>query len=640
MNMEVYHNSQDSFYRSPFGAVQIGTIITIRVKVIDTMAALRCTLALWHNSEKMTLIPMNKISNDVYEAHIKTDKKPCLLWYHFIFENYDERFYYGNNDLQLGGVGRVYESNPKSYQITVYEKDKVPSWYKEGILYQIFPDRFNRGSDYQINVERTKKRDEKTDRKIVFEDDWNKMPVYDKDETGSISSWNFYGGSLRGIIEKLDYLKDLNVSIIYLNPIQEARSNHRYDTGDYKNVDSLLGTVDDLKELLDEAHKRDMHIILDGVYSHTGADSIYFNKYNNYDVIGAYQGEESEYYKWYNFKENNKEEYDCWWGVKDLPNVNELEESFIDFICRGKDSVINYYLKLGIDGIRLDVADELPDEFIKEVRKALHKKKETILLGEVWEDASNKISYGKLREYFQGKELQSTMNYDMLKSLVGFMKGYITNDDLVKTIMRQMENYPTEYFYSNFNLISSHDRTRILTLLGDARNSDEMSDQEKIYYKLDKDKYDLAKSRLKALTTFQFALPGVPCIYYGDEAGIEGHKDPYNRRTYPWGYEDCEILEHYKKITNIRKECLALKRGDFNIFKIGEHGIGIKRNYKNEELIILISRGIFYNEITNIDIEVSCKEYEDLFNGDIYEVKDGRLKFELLPLGYKILRRI
>ena len=647
--MEILHNSHEKKFRSPFGAVEVGTKIVLSLEVKDALPSLRCSATVWVNSDDMKVYPMTRTvveGKEIYSCEIKAPNFSCLMWYHFVLENYDERMYYGNNDMQLGGIGRVFESNPKSYQITVYEKDKVPSWWTEGIAYQIYVDRFNRGSDFAECQENARNAYQNNNRDRKIEENWDQVPYYERDEKGNISRWNFWGGTLKGIEEKLEYLKQLGVTVLYLNPIFEARSNHKYDTGNYKEIDPMYGNDESFSSLVKSAKKLGIHIILDGVFSHTGCDSIYFNKYGNYRSLGAYQSEDSKYFEWYRFqKEKNgivkKDEYECWWGVKDLPNVNELDKSYLDFICRESDSVIKHWIKMGASGFRLDVADELPDEFIKEIRKAIRDtNKDTILLGEVWEDASNKISYGERKKYFCGDELQSTMNYDLLNVSLDFMTGKINAEQCTNLIIHQKENYPLEYFYANFNLIGSHDRMRILTLLGDAPAEETLSEESKMNFRLSDEKYGLAKSRLKVLSTLQFTLPGIPCIYYGDEVGVDGYKDPYNRKTYPWGREDEDILKHYKKLGEIRTSNKALREGQFKMFSVAEHVIGYFRETKNEEIIVLVNRGIFYNEEVNVCIDVKGSEYKDLYTDERIEVVDGKLNVNVLPLGYKVLKLI
>ena len=642
--MNVYHNSREIFYRNPFGAVTLGEKITLRLKINDPIKHLKCYIVLWQNTEKLEPIEMvnESASGDevIYAATFNAPKKRTLLWYHFVLENIESRYFYGDNELQLGGEGVLTDSSPMSFQITVYEKDKVPSWYQEGIVYQIFPDRFFRGSDVEKRIEDTRISLEGKNRNkiLLSENDWNKPPHYDKNENGEVNQFEFYGGTLKGIEEKLDYLKDLNVSIIYLNPIFEARSNHRYDTGDYKKIDSLLGDEESFKSLINAANKKGIKIILDGVFSHQGADSIYFNKYNNYDSVGAYNSKESKYYHWYSFS-NYPDEYDCWWGVKDLPNCNELTPDYVDYICRDNDSVIKKYMKMGVAGFRLDVADELPDEFIELVRKAEEDvDKKAILIGEVWEDATNKVSYDIHRTYFLGKALNSVMNYPLLVNMINFMRGRIDSKLLYELIYRQMSNYPKEYFYSNLNLVDGHDKNRVIMELADVDFSVQLNDYEKETYVLPQDKYDLAKSRLYALSVVQYMLPGVPMLYYGDEVGVYGFSDPLNRKTYPWGNEDKEILNHYKKIGEIRSKNKAILKGDFEPFYREPHVFGFTRTYKNEKIITIINRGIFYNEGADFTIDVEGKLATDLFTDAKYEIVDNKLRINLASLNYLVLK--
>ena len=631
--MNVYHNSRENFYRNPFGAVHLGEKITLRLKITEPMKHLKCYIVLWQNTEKLEPIEMiNESANGdevIYVATFNAPKKRTLLWYHFVLENIESRFFYGDNELQVGGEGIFTDSNPRSFQITVYEKDKVPSWYEEGIVYQIFPDRFFRGSDVEKRIEDTRISLEGKNRNkiLLSENEWNKPPHYDKNENGEVNQFEFYGGTLKGIEEKLDYLKELNVSIIYLNPIFEARSNHRYDTGDYKKIDSLLGDEESFRSLINAANKKGIKIILDGVFSHQGADSIYFNKYNNYDSVGAYNSKESKYYHWYSFS-NYPDEYDCWWGVKDLPNCNELAPDYVDYICRDNDSVIKKYMKMGVAGFRLDVADELPDEFIELVRKAEEDvDKKAILIGEVWEDATNKVSYDIHRTYFLGKALNSVMNYPLLVNMINFMRGRIDSKLLYELIYRQMSNYPREYFYSNLNLVDGHDKNRVIMELADVDFSLQLKDYD-----------DLAKSRLYALSVVQYMLPGVPMLYYGDEAGVYGFSDPLNRKTYPWGNEDKEILNHYKKIGEIRSKNKAILKGDFVPFYREPHVFGFTRTYKNEKIITIINRGIFYNEGADFTIDVEGKLATDLFTDAKYEIIDNKLRINLASLNYLVLK--
>lgn len=640
--MRVYFNSRDEFYKNPFGAVKTNTEITLRLRVSEHIKGLKCYVAMWKDDEKLPEIEMEKEcednGDDIYIAKFNAPKDSALIWYHFVLQSFDEKYFYSNNELQSGGEGMLVDNSPISFQQTVYKEDKTPNWFKEGIVYQIFPDRFNRGEDYEKRKEDTLKRIEGKNHGKVFVDDWYKIPVYDRDENGGVYTFEFYGGTLKGIEEKLSYLKSLGVTCIYLNPIFEARSNHRYDVGDYMKIDSFLGDEKSFKSLVNEAKKLGIGIILDGVFSHQGADSVYFNKFSNYDSVGAYNSKESPYYSWYNFTKY-PDEYECWWGISDLPEVKEMEQSYLDFICKGFNSVIKHWMKQGIAGFRLDVADELPDEFIVEIRKAMDKaNKDNILIGEVWEDATNKVSYDKHRKYFMNQSLKSIMNYPFMNNVISFMKGYISAYELSEYFYKQMENYPKEYFYSNLNLVDGHDRVRIITQLSDSRDVDEVKEEDKIHHDIERDKYLLAVSRLKVLSVIQYTVPGTPLLYYGDEVGVYGYNDPYNRKTYPWGNEDKELLAHYQVLGKMRNDNTEIfGEGDFKPLYTGNHTFAFERNYKGRKVIVIVNRGIFHEEEEHLEIDVNGSKAVDLLGGEEISINDNKLIVDIPSLGYKVL---
>ena len=639
--MTVFFDSRDEFYRKPFGAVSVGSEVTIRIKIVDHIKGIKCYLAMWQEDKKLPEIEMEKeseIDNEtIYVTRFKAPKEPALIWYHFILQSFDEKFYYSNNYLQSGGIGELVDNSPKSYQLTVYKKDKTPNWFKEGIVYQIFPDRFNRGSDYEERLENTRKKIEGKNHGKVFVDDWYKCPEYERDESGGVHEFEFYGGTLKGIEEKAEYLQKLGVTSIYLNPIFEARSSHRYDIGDYMKIDSLLGDEKSFKSLVKTLKKHGIGVILDGVFSHQGADSVYFNRFNNDDVVGAYNSQTSKYYPWYNFV-SYPDKYECWWGITDLPEVKEMYPSYLDFICKGLNSVVKYWMRTGIAGFRLDVADELPDEFIVEVRKAIDKvNKDSILIGEVWEDATNKVSYDENRKYFINASLKSVMNYPFMEKSIAFMEGKISAYELSEHFYKQMENYPKEYFYSNLNLVDGHDRVRVITRLSDSLDADYINENDKKYHTIDRDKYLLAVARLKTLSVLQYTVPGTPLLYYGDEIGIYGYNDPYNRKTYPWGNEDKELLSHYVALGEMRKKCKIFGEGVFRTLYTGTHTFVFERTLQNEKVIVIINRGIFHNEGEHIVLDVNGKNVVELLSGENIEVVDNKIEMDISPLGYKVI---
>ena len=566
--MKILHNSRKPEYREPFGAAQTGTKVSLAIEISDPSPE-SVRLMLWNGDDPAVhYLEMSEEEAGRYTAAFPLPDEGCLVWYAFEIETEreDDRavFYYGNNTEDLGGEGRVYVDDPHRYQITVYKPAEVPEWYKNGIVYQIFPDRFARDEGWRERLEAANKRvnDRRSDMKRIIQEDWTRPAFYVRDETGRVVEWPMMGGSLKGIEEKLDYLRSLGVTCIYLNPVFEGSSNHRYDTGDYMHIDAALGTDADFEELAAAAKERGMRIILDGVFSHTGADSIYFDKMGNYSKMhpdeeskaGAWANEDSPYRDWFKFDKKERCGYSSWWGVEDLPEVDENNPDYREFIL-GEDGVVAHWMKKGASGWRLDVADELPDSFIAETRARIKATDpEGLLLGEVWEDASNKISYGERRKYLMGDELDSTMHYPLRDILLDYINFTIGSSGAADRLMSIAENYPPENFYATLNLIGSHDRARIMTMM--AAEED----------------YSSATKKVRLLSTLQYCLPGVPCIYYGDEAGLMGSTDPENRSGYPWGFENLDLGYHYRMLGLIYDEHPVLKDGDFEVLS-GRYGI-------------------------------------------------------------------
>lgn len=596
MGNVINYNSWED--KAPFGALSLNQDMRISVRVSDDYEISNISWVIMKENVEIVKTSLIRENKKYYQGEFNGFNEVGVYFYYFEvdveLDGVVQTKYYGKNMENGESCEYLYEDLNK-YQITVYKDYEVPKWYKEGILYHIFVDRFNNGN-------RTKKVSNPKKNSFIYAN-WDDDPMYIKDNEGNIVRWDFYGGNLKGIIDKLGYLKKLGVSIIYLSPIFEASSNHKYDTGDYKKIDAMFGDEEIFRELLDKASKKGIHIILDGVFSHTGSDSIYFNKYNRYSDLGAYQSEESKYNSWYKFN-NYPEDYDCWWGVKSLPNVNELDPTYIDYIIKNDDSVLKKWTTMGVKGWRLDVADELPEQFIKEFKKGLKDlSDDNILIGEVWEDASNKISYNQRREYLLGEQLDSVMGYPFRTNIVSFLKNDIKSIDLLNRFMQIKENYPSEAFKSNLNLIGSHDVKRIKT-------------------ELDED-----RELVKLAVGIQMTFEGIPYIYYGDEAGICGNTDPDNRRTYPWKKEDEDMIEYYRNLTTIRKKYKALIYGETSFIDTKNADVfAFIRKTEEEKLLIVVNRSenendiklhLDDNTIEEIDIESNLKKYiEDIFKDD------------------------
>jgi 4-alpha-glucanotransferase len=584
--MDYIFDSQKTEYKDPFGAVEAQSEIIFRVK-ISAKLEVSCQLVIFcEGKEKTFKMEQEKKEKEDMEYNIfsllfKAPEKPCVLFYYFSIQNKDKKIFLGNNVDRLGGEGFVYDVEPVPYQITIHKKGiKVPTWYKEGIMYQIFVDRFNKGGQEDLYEGR---------KGFVKYTNWHDKNRYIKNSKGEIVYWDVFGGNFKGIIEKISYLKDLGVSIIYLNPVFEANSNHKYDTADYEKIDSGFGSEEDFDEFIEECRKNGINVILDGVFSHVGNDSKYFNMKGNYDSLGAFQSKESPYYEWFRFN-NYPYDYDCWWKNLSLPNVNEMHPSYVEYILTGENSIVKRWLKRGIKGWRLDVADELPDEFIKILKEETYKQdSDSIVLGEVWEDASNKESYGELRKYFLGDELDSVMNYPFRTVFIDFILGKIGGEQALRSMMSLYENYPKEYYYASMNHIGTHDTVRALTIFGEGPKEYKIEDDEAYNYELPVKNYKCAIKRMKLISFIQAIFPGVPCIYYGDEAGMQGFRDPYCRGTYPWGKEDKELIEWYKKIFKFRETSEVLKKGSWYAYKCEGSIFSIIREYEGEKLLCAVN---------------------------------------------------
>lgn len=644
LNPKVYHDSHNTYYRSPFGAVPCGTQMVFRLEIISQTRTGECLLRLWEKGAREHLIPMvcreesreDDETRQLFEVQYTLPEEPGLVWYFFRFTAGNRFYFYGNNREGLGGIGELSGAEPPSFQITVFQPSEVPRWFKEGVIYQIFVDRFFKGKEQETPDEGQEIIARK---KGLLHLNWEDTPFYFKDDQGRVTRWTFFGGNLAGVMEKLDYLQELGITIIYFNPIFEAASSHKYDTADYLKIDAMFGDENIFRRLVQEAEKRGISIILDGVFSHTGCDSVYFNRFGRYPGPGAFQAPDSPYASWYTFREDG-ETYECWWGVDDLPNVNEMELSYRDFIYRSEDSVVRRWLRTGVKGWRLDVADELPDPFIKELRQAVKETDpEAVLIGEVWEDASNKISYGKLREYFWGEELDATMNYPWRAVFLDFFLGRIDARMAHRKMMSLYENYPRENFYAAMNLIGSHDRERILTLLGEAPEAESLTEKEKEHYRLAAPARGTGIKRLKLFTMLQMTFPGVPCVYYGDEAGMEGYADPYNRGPYPWGKEDKELLSWYKKMIRLRREYSLFQEGAFSSFYQGEDVYGFRLTGDGEEILVFVNRNLLEGRELNGEAGSRVgypgkRLILDLLQGAV--LKEGE-KMAIPPLGGRVI---
>ena len=574
--MRILFCSRDPQYKNPTGTLEPGQTCRLRLDVPASCQTreVACVFE-QENGRPAFSVPLTLARAEgpyeIYEGSFQI-AEPGLFFYFFRITTANESF-----SLLRQGDDTNMEAGDR-WQVSCIPADFVtPDWAKGAVMYQIFPDRFYKSGNPDLTGKLSP---------YTVHQNWHEEVSWQPTPEGLVLNNDFFGGNFRGIQEKLPYLADMGVEILYLNPISKAFSSHRYDTCDYKTPDPMLGTEEDFAEMCRAAHDRGIRIVLDGVYSHTGSRSIYFDKNHEFGG-GAVSDPNSPYRNWYQFH-HYPDSYNCWWNFDTLPCVNKMDPGFLDYVIDGEDSVVAHWLKLGADGFRLDVADELPDEFILRLKRRIRAiRPDALLIGEVWEDASNKIAYSRRRRYFVDGELDSVMNYPFRTAILNFIKAVDDGRGLKETVLSIVENYPPQVLPCLMNSLGTHDTPRILTALVDDFDG---SREEKASRRLSMQQMILAKERLRMASFLQFTLPGSPCVYYGDEAGMEGYADPFNRRPYPWGAEDGALLEHYRRLTALRREIPALRRGEIQFFQAKNRMLGFTRELEGQRIRIYINR--------------------------------------------------
>ena len=550
----------------------------------------------------------------------------------------------------------------------------TPDWAKEAVAYQIFPDRFFNGDPSNDNARTTARGNQPVQHR-----DWTDLPANaSKSPAADGDKWecnDFFGGDIAGITQKLDYLQKLGITAIYVNPLSAACSNHRYDAVDYGHIDPMLGTEKELQTLAAEMQKRGMHLIMDGVFNHVGDDSIYFDRYGKYKTVGAYEywsriydlmndkhmkldaakaeakkqleaeGQVFSPWHWENWFEIRNEKtkdsmgekyaYHDWQGFDSLTPFRDADypgseagttvSDLGDYLLRGRDGQKGVIMKWFDDGLsswRLDVAKEVPPGFWQNVRKSVKSIRtksgdEPMLLGEIWQDGS---------QFLTGDQFDSVMNYK-LSFAVGDLflnqgKAEACDDEL--TVLRQ--NYPKEALYNLMNIVDSHDTVRAIYKFGGGKENVAQASRQDFDYRL-------GKARLKLAAMFLMGYPGMPTVYYGDEAGVYGSADPDCRRTYPWGREDKELVEFYRQVIAVRQQHKQLfAHGDVEtLLAKGDVYAFARTNDKGEAAVIVLNRG------KDMDVELPAAfaadgtVFTDQLTGQAAMVSEGRIKLHLNP---------
>ena len=601
--------------KKPYGAVPCGTAVSYTVRPLRAEGWSRCVLVArreFSNLETETELPCTGIDGDRnrFSGTFPAPAEPELVWYWFRLSRPD------GCTILFDKSGWHTDGSVQSWQLTVYEETPTPAWFGQGITYQIFPDRFCRT--------------ELPDPAGMIggrwvHENWSDIPEWQPDSQGEVRNRDFFGGSLQGIISKLEDLAAFGVTTLYLNPIFESASNHRYNTADYLAIDPMLGTEADFRQLCREAKSRGIRVILDGVFNHTGSQSRYFNADGFYPAPGAAQSQDSPYFSWFSFHPWPTD-YDAWWGIKTLPAVQENDSGYRDFIIRDRDSVVRHWLRAGASGWRLDVADELPDDFIADIRTAMDEAAPgSLLLGEVWEDATTKVAYSQRRRYLLGQELHGVMNYPFRNALIAYLLGGDA-DEFRETLEAIRENYPPNAFSSLMNFLGTHDTPRILTVLGASHVPD--SKEGRASYRLSPEERQLGLARLRLAALVLFTFPGAPTVYYGDEAGMEGWEDPFNRACYPWGREDTELKAWFARLAHLRLDRPALQSGQLHWCWTAGPILAFARELNGQLLTTVINAADTPQSLT---LPWSGAAPRDLLTGAVLSPADNVLSLTLLP---------
>ena len=639
--LSVRFDSRSAHDKAPFGAIASGTEVAYGLDAAGGVT--RATLVVqkrrlegpqevleYADVARVPMIRTATSGGGRWETRFRFDDIG-IYGYFFEIEVGNQKFIYQNNHDSIywtrekgsGGAGRIEGTGDPLHRIrrfrqTVHRSDyRVPEWARDAVFYYIFPERFRNGD---------RRNDPKPgpntfhDRSVEVHANWLDQPWFPRSGDGSddMHGNDFFGGDLAGIMEKLDYIAALGANTLYLTPIFEAASNHKYDTADYRHIDPHFGTEAQFERLVREAGRRGIRIILDTSLNHTGTDSIYFDRWAKYPGLGAFDGgrirPESAYADWYRFDPAQSEpdkQYRGWTGAKDLPELNKASPSYRQFAFGAADSVMNVWLDRGTAGWRMDVAPWVPDDFWREWRTAVKRHRPNALaVAETQFEAA---------KFFLGDEFDSTMNYIFRNAVENYANGGDARV-IYRNIELLRENYPPQAFYAAMNLLSTHDSPRALFDFGfrDASDANAIA---------------LAKRRLRLAVFFQMTFPGAPAVFYGDEVGVTGGEDPYNRATYPWadlgGQPDARLHAEYKALIRMRARHPVLRHGsiDAPVF-IDDHVIVLFRRDARRWAITATNNDTTAHVVTVelADIPKSAT-LVDVLTGARMRVDSGRVTF-------------
>jgi glycosidase len=636
-------DSRSALYKQPFGAVPAGTTVRFSVAARPGVAALTLVVEkrlLEGNQDKLgytevARAPMRKGPQGWQARYRFADKAVYGYWFEARIGGQTYALHNNNDSIAWtrergsGGLG-VVSAMPASvkpirrFRQTVYDPAfKVPDWAADAVYYQIFPDRFRNGdprNDPRPGVDRYQAGT------VELHTNWLDKPWRPStgDGSDSLYSNDFYGGDIAGIVDKLDDLRDLGVNTLYITPMFKAASNHKYDTADFLNIDPAFGSNEDFSRLTREAARRGLRVIPDTSLNHTGSDSIYFDRYGNHGSNGAFEGGRvnpgSPYAGWFRFDtaQASPDRQYKGWGGPELPEIDKTSPDFRRFAYRAPDSVMKRWLDRGAAGWRMDVAPWVPDDFWREWRTAVKQHRpDAMTIAETWFDAS---------KYLLGDMFDSTMNYIFRNAVLDYAAGGAAGP-FVAQMELMREAYPPQAFQALMNLVSSHDVARALHVLG---WEDEKADAATVAR---------AKQRLKLATFIQMTHPGAPCIYYGDEVGVTGGADPYNRAPYPWpdlgGQPDTALRATFRDLITLRREHAVLRRGTLEAPLFVDAHVVVQPRRLGRTLALTAINNAEAERTLSLTLPPGLRRarWIDAVTGEPFEARGGRLALTL-PASY------
>ena len=679
---DLTHDSRSDTYRTPFGAVPAGSEVILRLRAAagDLTEA---TVRVWDQVDELqALLPMELVATDptrgehgyeYWQITLHTTAKPTILWYRFVVRDGTATAYLEDDppddggavaEASDGGAGRVYDASiDASWQIDVYYPAfTTPDWARGAVAYQIFSDRFFDGHPSNDPAPDAAQGTDGADvyrygdvyGNPVLAKGWDELPegycrAY---QAGTCAEGplgrDFYGGDLAGVTAKLDDLEALGVTVIYLNPIFAAPSNHRYDTSSYEFIDPDLGTLEDFETLVREADARGIRVLLDGVFNHVSSDSPWFDRARRYAETGACEAADSQYRPWFTFRAPAANEpapcapseaggddtyYVGWFGFDTIPEV--LEQAAVYELFTGEGGVVGRWIGAGTAGWRLDVMDNLSNKFMRLIREAAKAADpDALILGEKWDDASI---------FLLGDQADTTMNYRFRRAVIGLVNGDtadldgaiagLTPSQFAARMSGVMEDYPAPAWETLLNLVDSHDTTRILWTLAPGR--DDPATKESA------EGLAAAKAKVRLVSAIQLTWPGMASIYYGTEVGLTGHDDPDDRRPYPWDAIDTQLRDWYRALGTLRGEHEALRTGDLEFLLADDDAgtLAFRRGTDAEAAITVLNLG---DESRSITIDVAGRipngtVLTDGISGVEATVEAGVVSIDLAAQGAAVL---